>query len=31
VDQLAMSNYQQDYDDDEHIVLDVISGYWQKY
>jgi len=27
VDQLAMSNYQQDYDDDEHIVLDVISGY----
>ena len=27
VDQLAMSNYQQDYEEDEHIVLDVISGY----
>ena len=27
VDQLCMTNYQQDYDDDEHIVLDVISGY----
>jgi phage terminase large subunit-like protein len=27
VDQLAMSNYQQDYEEDEHEVLDVISGY----
>ena len=27
VDQLAMSNYQQEYEEDEHIVLDVISGY----
>lgn len=27
IDQLAMSNYQQDYEEDEHIVLDVISGY----
>ena len=27
VDQLAMSNYQQDYEEDDHIVLDVISGY----
>jgi hypothetical protein len=27
VDQLAMSNYQQDYDEDDHEVLDVISGY----
>jgi hypothetical protein len=26
-----MSNYQQDYEDDEHEVLDIISGYWQKY
>jgi phage terminase large subunit-like protein len=27
VDQLAMSNYQQDYEEDEHEVLDIISGY----
>jgi hypothetical protein len=27
VDQLAMSNYQQDYEEDDHEVLDVISGY----
>ena len=27
VDQLAMSNYQQDYDEDDHEVLDIISGY----
>jgi phage terminase large subunit-like protein len=27
VDQLAMTNYQQDYEEDDHEVLDVISGY----
>jgi phage terminase large subunit-like protein len=27
VDQLAMSNYQQEYEEDEHEVLDIISGY----
>ena len=27
VDQLAMSNYQQDYQEDEHEILDIISGY----
>jgi phage terminase large subunit-like protein len=27
VDQLAMSNYQQDYQEDEHEVLDIVSGY----
>lgn len=27
VDQLAMSNYQQDYEDDDYEILDVISGY----
>jgi hypothetical protein len=27
VDQLAMSNYQQDYEEDDYEVLDVISGY----
>jgi len=27
VDQLAVSNYQQDYDDDDYEVLDVVSGY----
>jgi phage terminase large subunit-like protein len=27
VDQLAITTYQQDYDDDEHEVLDIISGY----
>jgi phage terminase large subunit-like protein len=27
VDQLAMTNYQQDYDEDDHEVLDIISGY----
>ena len=27
VDQLSMSNYNQDYEDDEHEILDVISGY----
>ena len=27
VDQLAMSNYQQEYEEDEHIVLDIVSGY----
>jgi len=27
VDQLCMTNYNQDYEDDEHIVLDVIAGY----
>lgn len=27
IDQLALSSYQQDYEEDEHITLDVISGY----
>ena len=27
IDQLAISNYQQDYDDDEHEALDIIAGY----
>jgi len=27
IDQLAISNYQQDYEDDEHEALDIISGY----
>jgi hypothetical protein len=27
VDQLAMTNYQQDYEEDDQEVLDVISGY----
>ena len=27
IDQLAISNYQQDYDEDEHQCLDIISGY----
>lgn len=26
-DQLALSSYQQDYEDEEHITMDVISGY----
>jgi len=27
VDQLAIVNYQQDYEDDEYETLDIISGY----
>lgn len=27
IDQLALSSYQQDYEDEEHITMDVISGY----
>jgi hypothetical protein len=27
VDQLALSNYQQDYEDDDYEVLDPIAGY----
>jgi hypothetical protein len=27
VDQMAVSNYAQDYEDDDYEVLDVISGY----
>ena len=27
VDQLCMTNYNQDYDEDEHEVLDIVSGY----
>jgi phage terminase large subunit-like protein len=27
VDQLAVSNYQQDYEDDDYEVLDPIAGY----
>jgi len=27
VDQLAVSNYQQDYEDDDYEVLDLIAGY----
>jgi phage terminase large subunit-like protein len=27
VDQLAITSYQQDYEEDEHLILDPISGY----
>jgi len=27
IDQLAIANYNQDYEDDDYEVLDVISGY----
>ena len=27
IDQLALSSYQQDYEEDEHLTLDIISGY----